>query len=76
MWYSIQVSKQFMTSRYLVICRMYLQQALNDTVGPQIVRDFVNFNWAWVNEQQKANKWGPLTSNLLLISEEGKNVGE
>jgi hypoxia-inducible factor 1-alpha inhibitor (HIF hydroxylase) len=55
----------------IVLHRMYLQQALNDTVGPQIVRDFVNFNWKWVNAQQKDNKWGLLTSNLLLISEEG-----
>lgn len=51
--------------------RIYLQQGLNDTVGPQIVRDFLQFNWKWVTGQQVRNNWGPLTSNLLLISEEG-----
>ncbi|KAK7862279.1 hypothetical protein R5R35_006647 [Gryllus longicercus] len=51
--------------------RMYLQQALNNTVGPSIVQDFLNFRWEWTNAKQKANNWGPLTSNLLLISMEG-----
>jgi len=54
-----------------VSCRLYLQQSLNDTVGPAIVHDFVQFNWKWVTDQQKEFCWGPLTSNLLLISEEG-----
>jgi len=53
------------------LSRIYLQQGLNDTVGPQIVRDFLQFNWKWVTGQQVRNNWGPLTSNLLLISEEG-----
>ncbi|XP_038061273.1 hypoxia-inducible factor 1-alpha inhibitor-like [Patiria miniata] len=51
--------------------RLYLQQALNDTVGTAIVDDFVNFNWSWVTAQQRTHDWGPLTSNLLLISMEG-----
>ncbi|XP_053380644.1 hypoxia-inducible factor 1-alpha inhibitor-like [Mercenaria mercenaria] len=51
--------------------RIYLQQALNDSVGKTIVYDFVNFNWGWLNEQQKLNNWGPLTSNLLLVGMEG-----
>lgn len=51
--------------------KIYLQQALNDTIGKQIVYDFMNFNWSWLNEQQKSNKWGPLTSNLLLIGMAG-----
>jgi len=55
-----------------VCCSIYLQQSLNDTVGPAIVRDFVQFNWKWVTDQQKEFCWGPLTSNLLLISEEGE----
>lgn len=33
--------------------------------------DFVNFNWSWASKQQKQNRWGPLTSNLLLIGMEG-----
>ncbi|XP_046989276.1 hypoxia-inducible factor 1-alpha inhibitor-like [Schistocerca americana] len=51
--------------------RMYLQQALNSSVGQAIVHDFLNFNWDWINSKQKKNGWGPLTSNLLLISMEG-----
>ncbi|XP_005092336.1 hypoxia-inducible factor 1-alpha inhibitor [Aplysia californica] len=51
--------------------RMYLQQPLNDTVGKWIVMDFTNFNWEWANQQQKTNRWGPLTSNLLLVGMEG-----
>lgn len=51
--------------------RIYLQQALNNSVGPEIVQDFIKFNWAWVTSQQKANNWGPLTSNLLLIGMPG-----
>lgn len=50
---------------------MYLQQSLNNTVGPRIVQDFTAFNWTWVTEQQRKNKWGPLTSNLLLVGMEG-----
>ncbi|KAL4239511.1 Hypoxia-inducible factor 1-alpha inhibitor [Mactra antiquata] len=51
--------------------KIYLQQALNDSVGPNIVTDFIKFNWKWVTDQQKTNKWGPLTSNLLLVGMEG-----
>ena len=60
--------------RNAVCCSIYLQQPLNDTVVPAIVRDFVQFNWKWVTDQQKELCWGPLTSNLLLISEEGESV--
>ncbi|MCL4137518.1 UNVERIFIED_CONTAM: hypothetical protein GTU68_011038, partial [Idotea baltica] len=51
--------------------RLYLQQPLNNTVGPAIVKDFLSFNWAWLDTLQRKNKWGPLTSNLLLIGMEG-----
>jgi len=50
---------------------MYLQQALNNTVGPAIVQDFLNFHWDWINSKQRMHSWGPLTSNLLLIGMEG-----
>lgn len=50
--------------------RLYIQQPLNNTVGVAIVEDFLNFNWSWANEKQKIGKWGPLTSNLLLIGME------
>ncbi|KAK3860345.1 hypothetical protein Pcinc_033598 [Petrolisthes cinctipes] len=51
--------------------RVYLQQGLNNTVGQGIVVDFLQFNWQWLNIQQKTNNWGPLTSNLLLVGMEG-----
>ncbi|XP_033643866.1 hypoxia-inducible factor 1-alpha inhibitor-like [Asterias rubens] len=51
--------------------RLYLQQALNNTVGPALVQDFVHFNWSWVTAQQRKYNWGPLTSNLLLASMAG-----
>ncbi|CAL4100617.1 unnamed protein product, partial [Meganyctiphanes norvegica] len=51
--------------------RLYLQQALNTNVGEALVADFVNFDWRWLNHQQKINNWGPLTSNLLLVGMEG-----
>ncbi|XP_041364031.1 hypoxia-inducible factor 1-alpha inhibitor-like [Gigantopelta aegis] len=49
----------------------YLQQGLNDTVGTQIVFDFMGFNWSWITEQQKKNGWGTLTSNLLFLGMDG-----
>ncbi|EEB16154.1 Hypoxia-inducible factor 1 alpha inhibitor, putative [Pediculus humanus corporis] len=51
--------------------RLYLQQLLNNTVGPAIVDDFLHFKWDWLSNIQKLSNWGPLTSNLLLISMEG-----
>ncbi|XP_065826550.1 hypoxia-inducible factor 1-alpha inhibitor-like [Oscarella lobularis] len=51
--------------------RVYLQQPLNDTVGPAIVRDFVHFDWEWLRENQSRCNWGPLTSNLLLVGMAG-----
>ncbi|KAL1139713.1 hypothetical protein AAG570_006691 [Ranatra chinensis] len=51
--------------------RLYLQQMLNNTVGPGIVHDFLRFHWDWINSLQKNMSWGPLTSNLLLIAMEG-----
>ena len=54
--------------------RIYLQQQLNETVGKQIVVDFLGFNWLWISNQQKKQKWGPLTSNLLLIGLEGEKL--
>ena len=53
------------------IFRVYLQQALNDTVGKRIVDDFLQFNWNWATDQQKEHGWGPLTSNLLLVAPPG-----
>lgn len=51
--------------------RLYLQQVLNNTVGMTIVQDFAHFNWNWIKEKQTKNSWGPLSSNLLLVSMEG-----
>ncbi|XP_018672432.3 hypoxia-inducible factor 1-alpha inhibitor [Ciona intestinalis] len=51
--------------------KVYLQQTLNDSVGTNIVTDFLQFNWDWVNKCQAAYGWGSLSSNLLLIGLEG-----
>lgn len=51
--------------------RLYLQQALNNSVGPAIVQDFVKFDWTFCHTKQTKHSWGPLTSNLLLIGMEG-----
>uniref|UniRef100_A0A0A9WJF7 Hypoxia-inducible factor 1-alpha inhibitor n=1 Tax=Lygus hesperus TaxID=30085 RepID=A0A0A9WJF7_LYGHE len=51
--------------------RMYLQQGLNSSVGQEIVNDFVQFKWDWINGIQKEMGWNSLTSNLLLIGMEG-----
>lgn len=56
------------------VCRLYLQQTLNDTVGRKIVVDFLGFNWNWINRQQAKRGWGQLTSNLLLIGMEGNRT--
>ena len=47
--------------------RLYLQQMLDDTVGKNIVKDFLEFKWKWLTEMQRKMNWGSLTSNLLLI---------
>ena len=57
----------------LMLCsfRVYLQQMLNDSVGAQIVDDFMRFNWRWVTQFQETLNWGDLSSNLLLVGQEG-----
>eukprot|EP00043_Microstomoeca_roanoka_P012491 m.120971 g.120971 ORF g.120971 m.120971 type:complete len:256 (-) comp15511_c0_seq1:534-1301(-) len=47
---------------------LYLQQGLNDTVGPRIVKDFIGFNWQWLSSVVKALNWGQLTTNMLFVS--------
>ncbi|KAI6651776.1 Hypoxia-inducible factor 1-alpha inhibitor [Oopsacas minuta] len=49
----------------------YLQQPLNDTVGPNIFSDFRRFNWELVKRWSGDMKWGSLTNNMLLIGEPG-----
>jgi len=44
---------------------------LNDSVGAQIVDDFMRFNWRWVTQFQETLNWGDLSSNLLLVGQEG-----
>lgn len=56
---------------FVLPCRLYLQQGLNSSVGPAIVKDFIQFDWSFVNGKQLKFNWGPLTSNLLLIGLEG-----
>jgi len=51
--------------------RVYMQQSLTDGVGAQMQADFAKFNWPLANALAKRNDWGPLTSNLLLVGEQG-----
>ena len=51
--------------------RVYMQQSLTDGVGAQMQADFAKFNWPLANALAKRNEWGPLTSNLLLVGEQG-----
>lgn len=67
----IKFLMQVIVIYYIFFCRLYLQQPLNNTVGPAIVDDFLHFKWDWISNIQKLCNWGLLTSNLLLISMEG-----
>ncbi|KAI0215867.1 Hypoxia-inducible factor 1-alpha inhibitor [Lamellibrachia satsuma] len=60
-----------MQSKAYCVPWYYLQQTLTEGVSKKIVLDFLQFNWAWLNTQQKRNNWGPLTSNLLLVGMPG-----
>lgn len=55
----------------LFIFRLYLQECLNNNLGAEIVRDFLNFDWQFCTTIQSKHSWGPLTSNLLLVGMEG-----
>ncbi|XP_060535117.1 hypoxia-inducible factor 1-alpha inhibitor-like [Cylas formicarius] len=50
--------------------RLYLQQAVNSSVG-NVVKDFMKFDWEYLAGKQAKHNWGPLSSNLLLLSMEG-----
>jgi len=47
--------------------RLYLQQSLVEGVGEQILKDFKRFDWSLASTYQQEAKFGPLTSNLLLV---------
>ncbi|CAG9829537.1 unnamed protein product [Diabrotica balteata] len=51
--------------------RLYLQQSLNSTVGPNIVEDYLKFDWHFVVQKKTTHHWGELTSNVLFVSQEG-----
>uniref|UniRef100_A0A6P7F307 Hypoxia-inducible factor 1-alpha inhibitor n=1 Tax=Diabrotica virgifera virgifera TaxID=50390 RepID=A0A6P7F307_DIAVI len=51
--------------------RLYLQQSLNSTVGPNIVEDYLKFDWHFVVQKKTTHGWGELTSNVLFVSQEG-----
>ena len=51
--------------------RAYLQQGLFMGIGDQVTRDFQGFKWDWLNALTKLLRFGPQTSNLLLIGEDG-----
>jgi hypoxia-inducible factor 1-alpha inhibitor (HIF hydroxylase) len=39
-----------------------------------MVKDFLKFEWDWLKSLQKTMTWGPLTTNLLLVSMEGNKM--
>ena len=51
--------------------KIYFQQMLTNRVKDRVVTDFLSFNWGWLGIQQQRYNWGPLTSNLLLVSQPG-----
>eukprot|EP01135_Chromosphaera_perkinsii_P001324 Nk52_evm51s164 gene=Nk52_evmTU51s164 len=51
--------------------KYYLQQVLNDTIGPNVVKDFLGFNWKWLSMIQQKLGWGQLVSNTLLVGAQG-----
>lgn len=40
-------------------------------MGAQILKDFITFDWDFVTKMAKTNKWGELTTNMMLIGERG-----
>jgi len=50
---------------------VYLQQALIEGVGDQILTDFKRFDWDLARQCQIEAGFGALTSNLLLVGMEG-----
>ena len=46
---------------------LYLQQALIEGVGEQILADFKRFDWDLATKVQREAQFGELTSNLLLV---------
>ena len=53
---------------------IYLQQPLYAGIGDNITKDFSSMNWAWVNAMRMQLDFGPLTTNTLLIGQEGSTT--
>ncbi|UYV79671.1 HIF1AN [Cordylochernes scorpioides] len=52
--------------------RLYLQNSLySEGVNAKMLKDFQSINWGWFVQQKCLHGWGPLTSNLLLVSHPG-----
>lgn len=52
------------------VSRCYLQHKLTEAVGWQLTDDFLNFDWEQLLTFKPGN-WGPLTTNMLLVSQAG-----
>ena len=50
---------------------LYLQQSLTKGIGDDLIRDFQAFHWSWLAEMKKVLRFGGLTTNLLLIGQDG-----
>ena len=50
---------------------VYLQQPLYAGIGAEITNDFSSINWGWVNSMKTHLNFGELTTNTLLIGQEG-----
>ena len=50
---------------------IYLQQPLYAGIGKEITNDFSSINWEWVNSMKTCLNFGELTTNTLLIGQEG-----
>ena len=54
--------------------RYYLQTALVEGVGANLMADFKAFDWEGVLALQRRLEWGELTSNLLLVGQAGNTT--
>jgi hypoxia-inducible factor 1-alpha inhibitor (HIF hydroxylase) len=54
--------------------RLYLQTALVDGVGAEMMADFRAFDWEGVLATQQRLGWGSLSSNLLLVGQKGNTT--
>ena len=57
-----------------MVFRIYLQHRITTSAGEQIKRDYLKFNWHFVNNMKNNMKWGNCSGNSLFIAMEGDLV--